>query len=116
MQKTNITLKEGSTDVTSNYNITIASNGEIPLAILAKDGSVDPHIIVSKEYNEVAYDGTQKKPAVTDVYDETLNKHLVAGQDYDVTYFNNINVGEGEIRINFKNNYTGVKKITFYIH
>lgn len=116
MQKTNITLKEGSTDVTSNYNITIASNGEIPLAILAKDGSVDPHIIVSKEYNEVAYDGTQKKPAVTGVYDEALNKHLVAGQDYDVTYFNNINVGEGEIRINFKNNYTGVKKITFYIH
>lgn len=44
------------------------------------------------------YDGKAKTPGVT-VFSKQLNRTLISGKDYDVSYLNNINVGTAKIDI-----------------
>lgn len=115
LEKTEVAIFKGDQNVTNNYDITVSNGGQIPLVIKAKNGSGNSHIIVDYEYDHVTGDGTPKTPRITRIYDEELNAVLVENESYTYTYFNNINVGTGEIRITFKGNYQGEKTVTFAI-
>lgn len=66
---------------------------------------------VSVEEKRVAYDGTQKTPVVT-VLDDTK---LIEGQDYEVSYQNNQEVGTASITVKGVGNYSGEKILEFEI-
>ena len=58
------------------------------------------------------YSGKEKKPAVTITYQE---KTLTEGEDYLLTYENNINIGKATVTITGINDFTGSKTTTFNI-
>lgn len=58
------------------------------------------------------YDGTEKLPAVTV---KSGDKTLVEGEDYELSYQNNVNVGTATVTITGTGNYTGSKKLSFEI-
>lgn len=62
----------------------------------------------------VAYDGTAKKPKITVTYN---NVELVEGEDYVVTYSNNVSVGTANVTLSegSNGNYSGTKTATFRI-
>ncbi len=55
------------------------------------------------------------KAIVPSVVVKDLNKTLVAGSDYTITYSNNTNPGTATITITGKGNYNLTKKVTFTI-
>lgn len=70
-------------------------------------------VVLSLEVNEVNYDGTEQKPAASDLYyGEIL---LVPSVDYDLSYKNNTNPGTASATATFKGNYAGTKTATFKI-
>lgn len=115
LEKTEVKIVKENVDKTNNYDITIANGGEIPLVIKAKRGNNNSRIIVDYEYDHVTGDGTPKTPRVLRIHDEELNVDLLENESYTYSYFNNINIGTGEIRITFKGNYQGEKTVTFAI-
>lgn len=58
------------------------------------------------------YTGNELTPNITLYDDDVL---LEKGVDYDLSYENNINVGQATIIVTFKGNYDGEKRITFNI-
>lgn len=60
----------------------------------------------------ITYTGNELTPNIT-LYDEDVL--LEKGVDYDLSYENNINVGQATIIVTFKGNYNGEKRITFNI-
>ena len=66
---------------------------------------------VSVEEKRVAYDGTPKTPAIT-VMDGTK---LIEGQDYEVSYQNNKEVGTASVTVKGIGNYSGEKTLEFEV-
>ncbi len=69
----------------------------------------DAKITVAKAF----YNGKAQKPKVTVI---CKGKSLALGNDYQVTYKNNKNVGQGKAYITGMNQYTGSKVVSFGIH
>lgn len=59
------------------------------------------------------YTGSQIKPSPVITYEGEV---LEEGTDYDLTYGENINAGDGFIYVAYKGNYEGTKTITFTIY
>lgn len=93
----------------SNYNL-VFTKEEVKFSILEKTSD---NLIYELEYSETTYDGLEKKPNITI---KNGNKNLVNGTDCDITYKNNINVGNAVITIKFKGSYTGTIEKTFKIN
>lgn len=115
LEKTEVKILDHDVDVSSNYTINISHGGLIPLAILAKNADRNPKVIVTLEYDRVVGDETPKEPRIVSVYDEELGVYLQENESYNYTYFNNVNPGTGEVRIEFKGNYEGNRTETFII-
>ena len=81
--------------------------------INSKDLTNEESVILHLDVDEVNYDGTEKKPAASDLYYE--GKHLVSAVDYDILYQNNTNIGKASVKAEFKGNYSGSKTATFTI-
>lgn len=83
-----------------------------------KAGMVTVHVaqkdltdtMVTLEYTQVEYNGSEKKPAVT-VTDETL----ITDNDYTVVYSANVELGEATVTVTGRNNYKGEVKKQFEI-
>ena len=68
-----------------------------------------------EEYWECTYTGKAVKPKIK-VYDFPQNDKLLKnGRDYQVTYKNNVKVGEGTATINFIGEYNGLKALKPHI-
>ncbi|MGN0466835.1 MAG: CAP domain-containing protein [Lachnospiraceae bacterium] len=67
---------------------------------------------ISLSQTEYAYDGTEKKPEVTVIFDSTILKENV---DYTLTYGNNINAGEAYVEVKGINNWAGSERQYFTI-
>lgn len=65
------------------------------------------------DQTEYTYTGKEITPEIR-VLDEDIV--LVEGEDYDVTYSNNIEAGTATIKIELKGDYSGTKTITFTIN
>lgn len=101
-------VNEGEATVTitgkGNYSGTIIKTFIIT-AIQLSEMELSENLL---EYDRVEYDGSEKKPQVT-------IEGLVLGTDYDVSYSNNITIGEAMVTITGKGNYTGTITKTFMI-
>lgn len=63
------------------------------------------------------YDGTAHEPAVSGIRKGTKRYNsLAAGVDYDISYKDNVNIGEATATIKFKGDYTGTATKTFTIN
>ena len=89
-----------------NYRVPIQITKEAP-----KDATKS--LDIQLENSEFVYDGTAKTPKVI-VKDEDMN-FLEFGKDYDVEYQNNVFAGQGTAIVTFKNDYKGVKELSFTI-
>lgn len=65
---------------------------------------------------EQAYTGSEIRPEVPNSLTDSAGHPLIEGTDYDVRYANNINVGNGIIRIIGKGNCTGELDVYFTIY
>ena len=65
---------------------------------------------------EQAYTGNEIRPEVPNSLTDSAGHPLIEGTDYDVRYANNINVGNGIIRIIGKGNCTGELDVYFTIY
>lgn len=74
---------------------------------------IDSSLIDVTEY---AYTGSEIRPVVPNSLTDTSGHPLTEGVDYDVRYANNINVGNGIIRIIGKGNCTGELDVYFVIY
>jgi len=92
------------------YDVTISSENYkdavvrvvATLGVLTLDTS---KLTVTLGASELAYNGKEQKPAVEVKYDNAV---LKSGTDYDVTYpTDTTNVGEKELTVTFKGNYSG---------
>ena len=81
---------------TATFNVVAKSVAELTVAALASR----------------TYTGEEQKPAVVVSYN---GKQLVAGQDFDVTYSDNVNVGTAIASIKGKGNYAGINGVPFMI-
>lgn len=59
------------------------------------------------------YNGKAKKPSV--IVKDSLGK-VISSSNYAVSYANNVNVGRGTVKVNFKGNYNGTLTKTFKIN
>lgn len=76
---------------------------------------IQPRSIDSGQVSSITnqeYTGNEIKPTVQI---SVNNKTLYAGQDYEISYQNNINVGEAAVNITGKGNYTGSLTTSFQI-
>jgi uncharacterized repeat protein (TIGR02543 family) len=107
----NATIKSGTTDVTSNYNIKYTS-GKLTINAL-NISSAD----ITLDTTTYTYDGSTKKPNATVKIGSTT---LVKDTDYTVSYSNNTNANTSDnvptVTITGKGNYTGTKSVTFTIN
>ncbi|MBQ8086397.1 MAG: NPCBM/NEW2 domain-containing protein [Lachnospiraceae bacterium] len=70
-------------------------------------------ISVKLSATEYTYDGSEKKPTISVSYGRD---NLVAGKDFSVSYFDNINPGEAKVIITGMGGYTGSVTHTFKIN
>ena len=89
-----------------NYSGEMTANFEIEAKSLTADD------ISSTEVENVIFSGNEFTPEPTISYD---GKTLVKGEDYDLTYEDNTDVGTAKVIVTLKNNYSGTKEITFEI-
>ena len=125
-----VTVKDGSTTLTSGTHYTVAySNntnaGTATVTITGKGNytgtksanfTINPKNASNLTINSIAaqtYSGSAKTPTVT-VKDGTTT--LVSGTDYTVSYSNNINAGTATVTITGMGNYTGTKNANFTIN
>ena len=90
--------------------VTIEGNGTTCTGIVEKGFNiVSKEIVEAKlEYQDIAYDGTAKKPIVT-------IEGLKEGEDFEVMYSNNVEVGEAVVAVSGINNCNGTVVKTFKI-
>jgi hypothetical protein len=93
----NAKILAGTTDVTTNYNISYVSG---KLTVLQKASEN----LTTETIPDFPYTGKAIEPSVI-VMDGT--KVLESGMDYDVSYENNINAGPANAVITLKGNYSG---------
>lgn len=100
------------------YDVTIASENykdavvrvTVTLGVLTLDST---KVAVSLGATELTYNGKEQKPAVEVKYDNVV---LKSGTDYDVTYpADSTNVGEKELTVSFKGNYSGTAAAKYTI-
>ena len=125
-----VTVKDGSTTLTSGTHYTVAySNntnaGTATVTITGKGNytgtksanfTINPKNASNLTINSIAaqtYSGSAKTPTVT-VKDGTTT--LVSGTDYTVSYSNNINAGTATVTITGMGNYTSTKNANFTIN
>ena len=92
--------------------VVITGIGELTQGTLTKTFKILPKDIAGNKielaYKECEYNGKERKP---DVKISGLEK----GKDYEVSYENNVNVGEAKVIVKGKGNYTGTIEDTFTI-
>ena len=130
-----IQIKDGKTTLTENtdYTLTYINNTEVGEASIVIKGIGNYTGSVTKNFNIVAPQVTEKKNIDTlsfsSISDQTFlgfkitpdvtikdnNYTLKKGTDYSLTYHNNINIGTASVDVKGIGNYTGTKKITFKI-
>ena len=100
----------------TNYTITFVAGVLTVNAKTVKDepGVGESQIIIELSPTEYAYDGNEKKPAVTVKDGETT----ISSNEYTVSYANNVKVGTATVTItdNAGGNYTVSGKKTFVIY
>ena len=84
--------------------------GSAETTFIIQPRSLDSGQVLSITNQE--YTGNEIKPTVQI---SVNNKTLYAGQDYEISYQNNINVGEAAVNITGKGNYTGSLTTSFQI-
>ena len=104
-------LNVGKGTVAVKYKGKYSGTEIIDFTITAKSIS---NVNLDLEYSECTYDGSEKKPGVT-VNDNAIGG-LSQGNDYTVSYTNNMVVGEATVTIAGTGNYTGTKSTTFKIN
>ena len=68
--------------------------------------SIDGNVDCVAEYDKVLYDGTEKKPGFTLIYNN--GKVLELNKDYTITYENNVEEGTAQVTFTGIGSYTGV--------
>lgn len=89
---------------TENYK---EKTGQVMVQVTAKTLTES---MVALEYESIEYDGTGREPAVT-----VTDGLLMTGNDYEVSYQNNLEAGTATVTVTGKNNYQGVVKKHFAI-
>ena len=128
-QKPSITVKDeettliNGTDYTTSYSDNINA-GTAMVTVTCKGNYmgtktvtfvINPKSAATVAIDDIAavgYDGMAQTPAITVRDGATI---LDSETDYDVTYSNNVNVGNATATITFKGNYIGTKNATFLI-
>ena len=125
-----ITVKDGSTTLTSgtDYTVAYSNNTNVGTATVTVTGignytgtktatfTINAKSASSLTISEIAavtYNGTAQTPAVT-VKDGSTT--LTSGTDYTVAYSNNINAGTATVTVTGIGNYTGTKTANFTIY
>ncbi len=125
-----VTVKDGSTTLTSgtDYTVSYSNNINAGTAIVTITGkgnytgtksanftinAKSASNLTISEIAAVTYNGSAQTPTVT-VNDGTTT--LVKDIDYTVSYSNNIDVGTATVTITGKGNYTGTKTANFTIN
>ena len=129
-KKPSVTVKNGSTTLTSGMDYTVsysdntnAGTGKATITGAGKyTGSVTKTFTINAKsisgatvtlsQTSYIYDGNEKKPAVT-VKDGS--KTLTNGTDYTFSYSNNINVGTAKVTVTGKGNYSETTSKNFTI-
>ena len=129
-QTPSVTVKDGSTTLTSgtHYTVSYSNNINAGTATVIVTGmgnytgtknanfTINPKNASSLTINSIAaqtYSGSAKTPTVT-VKDG--NTTLTSGTHYTVSYSNNINAGTATVTITGQGNYTGTKSANFTIN
>ena len=102
-------VKAGTATVTvtgmGNYSGTKIANFTIEAADIS---SLD----IELEYSSIAHDGNPKEPAVIVKDGPSI---LMKGEDYNVIYEDNVEVGTAKVIVSGIGNYTGISIVTFLI-
>ena len=129
-QTPSVTVKDGSTTLTSgtHYTVSYSNNINAGTATVTVTGignytgtksanfTINPKNASNLTINSIAaqtYSGTAKTPTVT-VKDGSTT--LTSGTHYTVAYSNNINAGTATVTITGTGNYTGTKNANFTIN
>ena len=107
----NINVKDnGTVTVTGTGNYEGTATGNFTIAPKDITGAT---VTVTTPAQEIIYKNAQWQPAITVKVNGITN--ALTGNDYNVSYGKNTNVGEGTISVEGKGNFTGTAKTTFTI-
>jgi len=129
-QTPTVTVKDGSTTLTSGTHYTVSysnnTNAGTATATITGKGNytgtksanftINPKNASSLTINSIAavtYTGSAQTPAIT-VNDGTTT--LISGTDYTTSYWSNTDAGTATVQINGKGNYSGWKSAHFTIN
>lgn len=110
---TDVTVILGENNLTADdYNVTFSNNvnaGSAAITVAGKgnykDGAagtfdIQPanisDVLIKLDQTSFVYDGTEKKPAVTEVRN---GNHVIQASEYNVSYSNNVNAGTATVTI-----------------
>ncbi len=92
--------------------ITATSNGATCKCVVTVKARIKSDQVTCEKISSKKYTGKAIKPAVELTYGD---KTLVKGEDYTVTYADNIDVGKATVTVKLKGAYKGTIKKSFYI-
>ncbi len=92
--------------------LAISITSVISAATALPAGAAEPKTTTGGSGTSIGYTGEAITPDIL-LYDDDIQ--LIEGQDYDLSYENNINVGTATIIVTFKGNYSGSTRTTFEI-
>lgn len=113
-----LTYEDNTSAGTAKVNVTFignySGNAETTFVIDAKDLASDDKLVINSDNTipSQTYTGEAIEPKPEIKYGD---KVLEAGKDYDLSYENNTDVGEANVKVDFKGDYTGEKEYTFNI-
>lgn len=93
-----------------------AEGGGDPVTVAYKTFTITPATINASMIGDIGdqiYTGDEIKPEPTVTFNKTV---LTKGTDYDVTYKNNVNAGNGQVTITGKGNFTATAGKSFKIN
>ena len=105
-----VTVKDGTTTLTSGTDYTVAYSDNIANFTINKKNASS---LTISDIAAVTYNGSAQTPAVT-VKDGSTT--LTSGTHYTVAYSNNTNAGTATVTVTGKGNYTGTKTASFTIN